>query len=101
MDKNKFYIAGLLFELYHVKTLEEVIFNEKVVDKLMTRKALSDRKAIYKALTWAANNADFEFKSVLQNAPVVGELSFSNSEIYEYLAKFKKFMENEKKLLTE
>lgn len=100
MDKNKFYIASLLFELYNVKTLDKIIFNEKVANRLKVTNDLLERKAIYTALIWAKDNENFDFKSVLQNAPVTGHLSFSNSEIYGFLMKFKKFIE-ENNLLVE
>ncbi len=98
--KNTRYLMEPIWELYHIDSYEDfqinnVSFNSKIADYLKKQYALDRRRNIYRSLEWAENNSTFNFKSVMDKAPVAGELPFSNEEIYSYLMQFKSFMENE------
>lgn len=63
---------------------------------------LQARLDIFNTLLWAEQNPNFHFESIMKDAPVVGELKFSNEEVYQYLMSFKAFMKQEEyKLLIE
>ncbi len=100
-DKIKINLGALIFELYNVKSLDEIIFSKNIAEKLKKRKDLDSRKEIHNSLNWAKDNPNFDFESIMENSPVTGKLPFSNSEIYNYLMQFKIFMENNRLLIEE
>ncbi|TXF79492.1 hypothetical protein [Chryseobacterium sp.] len=99
---DKYYLMIPIYELYSIQELDEVTFDRSVAEYLKDQRSLKDRKKIYSALEWAKENPNYDFKDIMKDAPVSHELSFSNSEISDYLMSFKTFMENKDfKLLTE
>lgn len=84
-----------IWELYYVKELKEISFNDSTSENFKDQRSLFDRKKIYETLQWAEENPNYDFKEIMKNAPVPHKLEFSNKEVYEYLVKFKEFMENE------
>lgn len=91
-----------LFYLYDVKSIDDIIFSNESSEYFKDTYNLKSRLDIYNALKWAEQNPSFKFESIMENAPVFGELKFSNEEVYQYLMSFKSFMELEEyKLLTE
>ena len=98
--KNPRHLIEPIWELYHIDSYEDfqvnnVSFNSKIANYLKRQYALDRRRNIYKSLEWAENNSTFNFKSVMDNVPVMGELPFNNEDIYSYLMQFKSFMEDE------
>ena len=92
---NKFYLMIPIFELYSIVEISEVVFNSSVSEYIKDQRGLEDRKKIFENLTWAKENPSFDFKSIMNDAPVSHKLQFSNKEVYTYLMSFKQFMENE------
>lgn len=92
----------LIWELYDLDSLDEATFTKDSSEYLKNTYNLEERKKMYKAFNWAEVNSSFHFESIMRNAPVIGKLKFSNEEAYQYLMRFKVFMENEKyNLLTD
>ncbi|WP_447636832.1 hypothetical protein [Flavobacterium microcysteis] len=98
---GKTYLQIPLFPLYNTESITSIKFTDGDEEVLKIGYTLKERKQIHQSLVWAKDNPDFEFESIMDNAPVVGKLSFSNAEIYTYLMKFKTFMEESKSLLIE
>ncbi len=84
-----------IFVLYNFQYLNDINFNVIESNAMKDRYNLEERSKIHEDLVWAENNPNYDFKSIMNDAPVVGKLSFSNKEIYNYLMDFKAFMENE------
>ena len=102
MEIHKRNLMVQLWELYNLNSLQEAVFENRSSEYLKDFHTLKERKDMYDALKWAEQNPDFKFESVMENAPVFGELKFSNQEVYQYLMSYKEFMEQEEyKLLTE
>jgi hypothetical protein len=97
----KSYLEIPIFSLYNFKQIDKIEFGDGDKEYLKNSYNLKERKAIHDSLNWAKNNPNFEFESIMENAPVVGKLPFSNSKIYEYLMRFKTFMEEDNGLLSE
>jgi len=98
----KAHLMTPLFTLYKVKSIDEIILNSDSSEKMKNIFDLERRKGLYNALQWAELNPDFEFESIMKDAPVQGAIGFSNQEVYEYLMKHKEYMENEEfNLLTD
>ncbi|NAS31515.1 hypothetical protein GTQ40_11070 [Flavobacteriaceae bacterium R38] len=91
-----------MFYLYDIESLDEALFTDESSEYLKNTYDLKSRLDIYSNLEWAELNPNFPFESIMDNAPVVGKLKFSNEEVHQYLMSFKAFMENEDfKLLTD
>lgn len=91
-----------IFGMYEINSLEDAVFTIDSSEYLKDSNNLTDRKKIYESLVWAEQNPNYNFKSLMDNAPVVKEFAFSNEEIYSYLLLFKNFMEDESyELLTD
>lgn len=102
MEIHKRNLMIPLFYLYDVESIKNIIFSNESSEYFKDIYNLKSRIDIYDALKWAEQNPNFRFESVMENAPVVGELKFSNEEVHQYLMNFKTFMEQEEyKLLTE
>lgn len=99
MDKT--YLQIPLFPLYNFESIIGIHFTNDDAEFLKNGYNLEERTKIHEALVWAKDNPDFKFESIMENAPVPGRLSFSNSDIYDYLMKFRMFMEENSSLLTE
>ena len=84
-----------LFGLYDIDSLEEVKFTIESSNYIKNGYSLEIRKNIYDSLNWAKENPSFDFKSIMNDAPVPHKFKFSNKEVYKYLMSFKEFMENE------
>jgi hypothetical protein len=93
MDKINLMVQ--IWELYDLGTLEDAVFTNESSEYLKNGYNLNERKEMYDALKWAENNPSFHFESIMEKAPVIGSLPFSNEEVYQYLMMFKSFMENE------
>ena len=83
-----------IFELYHIESMDQLVWNETVSEKLKDSRDKNDRTEIYNALVWSETNPEYDFKSIMNDAPTPGDLKFSNTEIYNYLLEFKVFMEH-------
>lgn len=102
MDKLKRNLMTQIWELYDLDSLEDAVFNNDSAEYLKDAYDLQERKNMYDSLKWAEKNPSFKFESIMENAPVIGKLKFTNEEVYEYLMLFKTFMEKEEyKLLIE
>lgn len=99
MDKT--YLQIPMFPLYNTESIITITFTDDDAKFLKSGYTLEERKKIHEALVWAEDNPDFEFESIMENAPIAGELSFSNTDIYTYLMKFRIFMEESTSLLVE
>lgn len=99
MDKT--YLQIPIFPLYNAESIVSIRFSDDDAAFLESGYTLEERKQIHEALVWAKDNPDFEFESIMDKAPSVGKLSFSNADIYIYLMKFKTFMEESESLLIE
>lgn len=88
------YLMIPIFELYHISSAAEIIFNDHVVQYLKDHRSLSERKKIYIALRWAVNNPGYNYIRLMKKAPEPGTLKFSNEEIHQYLLDHKLFMED-------
>jgi hypothetical protein len=91
----KAHLMTPLFTLYKVKNINEIILDKDTSERMKNMLNLGIRKGIYNALQWVESNPDFEFESIMKEAPVQGSLNFSNEEVFEYLIKYKEYMEND------
>ncbi|PKW20879.1 hypothetical protein [Flavobacterium lindanitolerans] len=98
---EKTYLQIPIFPLYDVVSIISIKLTDDDAEFLKSGYTLAERKHIHEALVWAKDNPDFEFESIMDRAPIVGKLPFSNEEIYAYLMRFKTFMEESKSLLIE
>ncbi|MDF2553820.1 MAG: uncharacterized protein K0R77_3095 [Chryseobacterium sp.] len=91
-----------IWALYNFKNISDIVLKIDDSEYLKNVYDLEQRKSIHSALKWAKENPNFDFKGIMEDAPVSHELTFSNLEIYNYLMSFKNFMENQDyKLLTD
>ncbi|MEL1244675.1 hypothetical protein AAEO56_10420 [Flavobacterium sp. DGU11] len=91
-----------VFVLFNFERIEDIEYKMADAEYLKDVSNLDERKRLYSALKWAEKNSNYDFKSIIKNAPVPGKLKFSNKEVYIFLLSFKKFMENEEyTLLTD
>lgn len=96
MEKEiKAHLMTPLFTLYKIKNLDEIILNKDTSERMKNMFNLEIRKGIYNALHWSEQNPNFHFESIMKEAPVQGSLKFSNEEVFEYLMKYKEYMEND------
>ena len=91
----KAYLMSPIFYLYKKNKIEDIKFDKQFSERIKDYDELIHRIGIYKTLQWAEKNPDYHFESVMEDAPVVDKLKFSNDEVYQYLMNFKAFMENE------
>jgi hypothetical protein len=94
------YLIEPIWELYHIDSKDEfqinnVDFNIKTAEYLKEQYSLDRRRNIYKSLQRAHNNQNYNFKSIMDEVPVVDVLNFTNEEIFNYLMQFKVFMVND------
>ena len=82
-----------IFGLYEINSLKEVFFSIDSSNYLKNGYNLQDRIKIYEDLKWAQDNPGYDFKGLMDDAPVPYKLKFSNKEIFKYLMDFKNFME--------
>lgn len=92
---NKIDLIRPISELYHIKSLDEVVFNQKVSEYLKDTYSLDERKNIHQAIVNVEQKPNHDFKDLMREVPKPQDLSFSNEEIFSYLLSFKTFMENE------
>jgi len=93
--KNKLFLTIPISFLYNVESIEEMILDLRMSNSLKDGYNLDERLNIYDALLWAEQNPNYQFKDIMKDSPVIGQLNFENQEIHNYLISFKTFMENE------
>lgn len=100
--KNKIFLTIPISFLYNVESIEEMTLDLIMSNTLKNAYNLDERLNIFNALVWAEQNPNYQFKDIMKDSPVIGQLNFENQEIYNYLISFKSFMENEEyELLTD
>lgn len=100
--KNKNLLMIPIWLLYNAKSLDDIEYDEILSETLKEGYDLDSRKLIYKALEWAESKNEYDYKGIMENAPTSRELDYPNSEIYQFLVDFKKFMEkSEYELLSD
>ncbi len=95
MDRN---IIKPIWELYHIDNIKDfnidsISFNSRMAEYYKDLYSIKERKEIYKSLEWAKEKPEYDFKGIMNDFPVVNDIPFSNSQIYNYLMKFRGFME--------
>lgn len=91
---NKNLVLKAMQILYNKKTLDEVpAFDHHFANHIKANLSLKSRKSTYKALEWAKENEEFDYKNLMEEL-LWRTLVFSNEEIYSFLMNFKSFMEN-------
>ena len=93
--KNKNLLMILIWPLYNVSKIDDVIFDKNLSDYIKRGYSLKKRNELYKNLVWANENPNYNFLEIMNNAPSVRKVEFANSQVYKHLMSFKKFMENE------
>ncbi len=81
--------------LYNVESIDEIEFDLGLSNSIKNGYNLDERLNLFSALERAEQNPSYQFRDIMNKAPVSGGLKFGNSEIHNYLINFKTFMENE------
>ena len=99
---NKIDLMIPIWALYNFESIKDITFKIDDSEYLKNNYTLLERNNIYNSINWAKENPNFDFKSIMKEAPVSHKLKFSNKEIFKYLMNFKEFMENDEyNLLTD
>lgn len=91
----KSYLRTPMFVLYDIDDIDNIKYRENRHERMKDIYSLEERKSIYDALKWAEQNPNFQFEEIMKDSPVIGKLKFSNVEVYEYLMRYKAYMEND------
>ncbi len=92
--ENKNLLIIPMWTLYNMKDLEDINFDINLSDYIKRGYNLTKRKELYEVLEWAEDNPNYSFINLMDNAPSVRKIKFTNKEIYLHLMNFKSFMEN-------
>lgn len=89
---NKNVLTIPLWLLFNIKSIDEIKLDE-VLAKNLKSYEIDTRKYLYEVIKKIEKG--YNFDEIISNIPNNNQIKFTDNEIYEYLIKFKQFMENE------
>lgn len=94
--KKKEYLIPLSY-LLQVKRIENINLNNDGAEHIKNYYNIDVRQNIYNSLKEfeGVDVLEYDFQALLEGSSLMGPIMFSNQEIYDYIIKFKSFMENE------
>ncbi|WGH74641.1 hypothetical protein P8625_11145 [Tenacibaculum tangerinum] len=93
MKENENLLMSPLWILHNKKKEEKL--DRNIAEQFKDIHELKIRKMIYDSLKWAEKNASYEFSKIFERMPNIIKTKYDNAFIYNYLIRFKGFMENE------